>query len=120
MIRDLPSRWQSSVLVCAKCEKKLDGKGFGNSGGKRLSKLLRKRFGGGWGRKSAGGVVTTRCLGVCPRGAVTVVNGADPGRWLVVAAGTPIDEVEARLAGQEPKPLVLAARVSVPAGPPQP
>jgi hypothetical protein len=48
-------------------------------------------------------VVTTRCLGVCPRGAVTVVNGAHPGGWLVVAAGTPIAEVEARL-GLAPSP----------------
>jgi predicted metal-binding protein len=103
MIRDLPSRWQSSVLVCAKCEKKLGHEGFGKAGKKRLSKLLRKRLGGGWGRKARAGVVTTRCLGVCPRGAVTVVNGAHPGGWLVVAAGTPIAEVEARL-GLAPLP----------------
>jgi predicted metal-binding protein len=98
MIRELPSRWRSSVLVCAKCEKKLGNEGFGKAGGKRLSKLLRKRLGGGWGRKAQAGVVTTRCLGVCPRGAVTVVNGARPGEWMIVAAGTPIEEVEARLA----------------------
>jgi predicted metal-binding protein len=98
MIRELPSRWRSSVLVCAKCEKKLGNEGFGKAGKKRLSKLLRKRLGGGWGRKAQAGVVTTRCLGVCPRGAVTVVNGARPGEWMIVAAGTPIGEVEARLA----------------------
>lgn len=49
MIVDLPARWRASILVCAKCEKKLDKKGFGPKGNKRLSKLLRKRFGGGWG-----------------------------------------------------------------------
>jgi predicted metal-binding protein len=107
MIREFPSRWQSSVLVCAKCEKKLDGAGFGKSGKKRLSKLLRKRLGGGWGRKAKAGVVTTRCLGVCPRGAVTVVNGAKPDRWMVVPAGTPVDEVELRLGLVEPEPLVV-------------
>jgi predicted metal-binding protein len=108
MIRDLPSRWRSSVLVCAKCEKKLDGEGFGKSGRKRLSKLLRKRLGGGWGRKAKAGVVTTRCLGVCPRGAVTVVNGAKPDRWMVVPAGTPVEEVEQRLGLAEAEPLVIA------------
>ena len=57
MIVDLPARWRASILVCAKCEKKLDKKGFGPKGNKRLSKLLRKRFGGGWGRKARIGVI---------------------------------------------------------------
>jgi predicted metal-binding protein len=97
MIYDLPSRWRASVLVCAKCEKKLGNEGFGKKGQKRLSKLLRKRLGGGWGRKAKAGVVSTRCMGVCPKGAVTVVNGARPRDWLIVQAGTPVEQVEARL-----------------------
>jgi len=62
-----------------------------------LSKLLRKRAGGGWGRKAKLGVVSTGCLKVCPRHAVTVVNGARPRDWMIVQAGTPIEQVEARL-----------------------
>jgi hypothetical protein len=34
---------------------------------------------------------------VCPKGAVTVVNGARPRDWLIVQAGTPVEQVEARL-----------------------
>jgi predicted metal-binding protein len=110
MIRELPSRWRSSILVCAKCEKKLGNEGFGKAGRKRLSKLLRKRLGGGLGRKAKAGVVTTRCLGVCPRGAVTVVDGRHPDRWMVVAAGTPVEEVEARLEPALPLTMPPEAR----------
>jgi len=94
----LPARWRASVLVCAKCEKKLDKKGFGAKSDKRLSKLLRKRLGGGGkGRKAKIGVISTGCLKVCPRHAVTVVDGARPRDWMIVQAGTPVEQVEARL-----------------------
>ncbi len=106
MIVQLPSRWRSAILVCAKCEKKLGRKGFGKSGDRRLSKLLRKRA-GGKGRKAAFGVVSTGCLKVCPRGAVTVVDGARARDWLVVQAGTPIEQVESRLGLTDP-PAIAA------------
>ena len=97
MILDLPARWRASILVCAKCEKKLDKKGFGEKGKQRLSKLLRKRAGGGRGRKAKVGVISTGCLKVCPRYAVTVVDGARPRDWMIVQMGTPVEQVEARL-----------------------
>ena len=92
MIGRVRSRWERVVLVCAKCEKKLDG-GFGADGDQRLSKLLRKRA-GGKGRKAAFGIVSTRCLKLCPKGAVTVVDAPRPGEWLAVTAGTPLAEIE--------------------------
>lgn len=85
------------MLVCAKCEKKLDKKGFGPDGGKRLSKLLRKRAGRGKGRKAGLGIISTGCLKVCPKRGVTLVDGARPRDWIIVQAGTPIEQVEARL-----------------------
>jgi predicted metal-binding protein len=97
MILDLPARWRASILICAKCEKKLDKKGFGEKGKQRLSKLLRKRAGGGKGRKAGVGVISTGCLKVCPRYAVTVVDGARPRDWMIVQMGTPVEQVEARL-----------------------
>ena len=97
MIVRLPSRWQKVVLVCAKCEKKLGNAGFGSDGRKSLSKALRRRAGGGKGRKAALGVISTRCLKVCPKGAVTMVDGTRPRDWLIVSAGTPLAEVEAWL-----------------------
>jgi len=47
-------------------------------------------------------VIETKCLKLCPKRAVCVVNGARPGEWLVVEPGTPVDEVAARL-GLMPK-----------------
>ena len=96
MIRRARSRWQTAVLICRKCEKKLDG-GFGPDGGQRLSKLLRQRA-CGKGRKAGFGVIETKCLKLCPKRAVTVVNGARPDEWLVIAAGTSMADVEAALA----------------------
>ncbi|WP_420137047.1 hypothetical protein [Sphingomonas sp.] len=97
MILGVRAQWRASVLVCAKCEKKLDKKGFGADGKQRLSKLLRTRFAGGKGRKAGIGVMSVKCLKVCPKRAVTVVDGARPRDWLIVQSGTPIEQVESRL-----------------------
>lgn len=99
----VPSAWSAAVIVCGKCEKKLGG-GFGKGGDQRLSKLLAKRAGGGKGRKAALGVVTSKCLKICPKRAVTVIDGGHPGEWLIVSAGTPIDEVEALLGQRRGQP----------------
>jgi predicted metal-binding protein len=96
MRQSVPSRWAAAIIVCAKCEKKLGG-GFGKDRGQRLSKLLAKRAGGGRGRKAGLGVVASKCLKLCPKGAVTVIDGAHPDEWLIIEAGTPVEEVEARL-----------------------
>jgi len=90
------SNWSGAVLVCAKCSKKLDG-GFGDKGRTRLAKALRRHLKIGKGRKGAAGIVEVKCLGVCPRGAVTVVNGAAPDRWLLVRPGAELDELAREL-----------------------
>ena len=84
------SNWQNAVLVCRKCSKKLDG-GFGADGDERLAKALRKRLSLKKGRKAAAGIVEVNCLGVCPKGAVTVVNGAQSRDWLLVRRGADLD-----------------------------
>ena len=89
------SNWSTTVLVCAKCSKKLGG-GFGEKGKTPLAKAL-KQLGGGKKRKAPFGVVETKCLGICPKGAVTVVDAAHPGLWLVVEAGTEMEVVAERL-----------------------
>jgi predicted metal-binding protein len=90
------SNWSNAVLVCAKCSKKLDG-GFGPRGKAPLAKALRKHLGLKKGRKGAAGIVEVKCLGVCPRGAVTVVNGAQAREWLLVPEGADLDGVAAEL-----------------------
>ncbi|KQN91476.1 hypothetical protein ASE90_01280 [Sphingomonas sp. Leaf67] len=89
------SRWDKAVLVCAKCSKKLDG-GFGESG-KPLAKALRKHLKLKNGPKSRAGVVEVKCLDVCPKGAVVVVDSERPGDWLLVRPGDDLDAVAARL-----------------------
>lgn len=91
------SNWSNAVLVCAKCSKKLGG-GFGPKRKQPLGKALRKHLGLKKGRKAGAGVVDVKCLGVCPRGAVTMVNAAVSREWLIVPEGTDLDEV-ARAAG---------------------
>ena len=68
------SGWQGVVLVCGKCSRKL--------GGKPLAKTLRRRI--GKGRKAAAGVVEVKCLKLCPKGAVTVIDSRRPTEWLIV------------------------------------
>lgn len=89
------SHWTATILVCGKCSKKLGG-GFGEKGSTSLAKALCKR-GGGKKRKAAFGVIETRCLGVCPKGAVTVIDAAHPGQWLLIEEGTPTDMVTEQL-----------------------
>jgi predicted metal-binding protein len=84
------------VLVCGKCSKKVGG-GFGKKGRTPLAKALREVDSFGKGRKSAVQVTETKCLGLCPKGAVTVVDPRDPLQWLVVEAGEDVADVAARL-----------------------
>lgn len=86
------SNWRATILVCRKCTKKLGG-GFGDDDRHPLAKLLRKALGGGKGRKAAVGVIETGCLKLCPKRAVTLVDSRAPGQWLVVKAGTPVEDV---------------------------
>lgn len=94
------SDWRGAILVCRKCSKKLGG-GFGPKGKTSLAKALRKEIGGGKGRKAKMGIVEVGCLGICPKGAVTLVDTRHPGEWLIVREGVPVEDVVARL--EEPK-----------------
>ncbi len=96
------SNWDHAVLVCRKCSKKLDG-GFGRDGDERLARALRRHLSLKKGRKAATGIVEVNCLGVCPKGAVTVVNGAQAREWLLVRPGADLDALASHL-GLVPKP----------------
>ncbi len=95
--RTVASRWEGALLVCGKCSKKVDG-GFGDKRRIPLAKALRKWLGLGKGRKARFGIVETRCLGVCPKGAVCVVDSRRPGAWQLVEAGEDVADVAVRLA----------------------
>ncbi len=97
------SNWRNAVLVCRKCSKKLDG-GFGSDGDERLAKALRRHLKLKKGRKAEAGIIEVNCLGICPRGAVTVVNGSESREWLLVRPGADLDDLARKLglvAGEE-------------------
>lgn len=95
-LKTVRSDWANTLLVCKKCSKKIGG-GFGPKGKTGLAKALRAEFDVAKGRKGSLGIIEVKCLGVCPKGAVTVVNGAAPGEWLLVREGLPMAAVAAEL-----------------------
>ncbi len=89
------ARWTKAVLVCAKCSKKLDT-GFGDAD-RPLAKALRRHLKLRSGPKGAAGIVEVKCLDVCPKGAIVVVDGDRPGEWLLVRPGDDLGAVADRL-----------------------
>ncbi|WP_202820872.1 (2Fe-2S) ferredoxin domain-containing protein [Rhizorhabdus dicambivorans] len=77
------SEWRKAVLVCAKCTKRAKG-GFGKHGRRPLARELRALGNGRKGRKADFGVIETRCLKLCPKGRVVVVDASAPDAWLLV------------------------------------
>lgn len=92
MFRMIPAQWQTAILVCGKCSKKVGG-GFGAKGRKPLARMLRALGNGRKGRKADFGVIETSCLKLCPKNAVVVVDAARPKDWLLVRPGADVDEV---------------------------
>ncbi len=77
--------WTQAVIICRKCTKKLSG-GFGPDGTQSLPGAMRDAL-RQTGRRGEVGLLEVGCLGVCPRGAVTVVLGNAPGDFLIVGKG---------------------------------
>ncbi|WP_375270121.1 (2Fe-2S) ferredoxin domain-containing protein [Sphingomonas sp.] len=86
------ARWSGAVLVCGKCSRKLDG-GFGEKGRTSLAKALKHESGFGKERKASVGVIETKCLGICPKRAVMVVDTRVPDRWRIVAEGADVSRL---------------------------
>lgn len=78
--------WRDVILVCQKCGKKLDG-GFGPDGEESLARVLKRAL-RATGRRSTTRVMETKCMGLCPKGAVAVLPATAPGTILRIAAGT--------------------------------
>lgn len=95
-LKTVRSDWEGAVLVCGKCSKKIGG-GFGEGGKTSLVKALRRALGLKKGRRSRLGIVESKCLGVCPKNAVVVVDSGAAGEWLVVPAGAQLEDVVERL-----------------------
>lgn len=83
------------ILLCGKCARKLDG-GFGPKGKDTLRKTLRSALKERGHRRNVR-IIETRCMGICPKKAVTALNASGPGTILTVPTGTSADNVLAGL-----------------------
>ncbi|KAB7647576.1 hypothetical protein [Polymorphobacter fuscus] len=95
-IKSVPTPAVGLVAICGKCGKKLGG-GFGPGGGTSLGKALAAALRLPKPKRARLRIVETKCLKLCPKGAVAVVGSANPGQILVVPAGTPVAAVIRRL-----------------------
>lgn len=95
-IKSIPTPAVSVIAICGKCGKKLGG-GFGPSGGETLGKALRTALHLPKPKRARVRIVETKCLKLCPKGAVAVLDGNDPGHILVIPAGTPVTTIIDRL-----------------------
>lgn len=129
-VKTAPTAWRDVVLICRKCQKKLDGGGFGPDGDLTLKKALKRylkrdHIRVGKGRKAELALIHTGCFDVCPKGAVTVVNAARPDILLVVPAGADLLEVKSRLGVSDgrrnrPAPVVIGQATPPNPAPPEP
>ena len=78
--------WREMLLVCRKCGAKGKHGGFGPDGRDRLADALKQTL-RDLKRRREVRVIEVGCLGVCPKGAVTVVRGGAPGEMLLVPRG---------------------------------
>lgn len=88
-IESRPTPWNTVILVCGKCSRKLDG-GYGPKGKATLRSalrdVLRER-----GERRRVRVAETNCFGVCPKKAVVTLNATAPARLLTIPRGTGAD-----------------------------
>ncbi len=92
--------WQELVVVCGKCNRKLDG-GFGADGEDKLRTALKDALREA-GRRRQVRVIEGGCFGLCPKQAVTVVASRAPHQLLVVPAGTDAAEALERISPAAP------------------
>ncbi|MCC6919592.1 MAG: hypothetical protein IT548_10340 [Alphaproteobacteria bacterium] len=91
-IRRHRSKWRETVLICRKCTKKAKG-GFGRGGRLSLRKALRRKLRLGKGRAALIGLVEVDCFKLCPKRAVTVARGSDPGSLYAIPRRAPLGEI---------------------------
>jgi predicted metal-binding protein len=96
-IRPRPTPWQSIILLCGKCARKLDG-GYGPEKDATLRSALRMALKDAGHRRDVR-ITETRCMGICPKKAVTAVNASRPGTIFVIPVSTPPAEALKAIAG---------------------
>lgn len=100
-MKNARAHWEEVVLVCRKCSNKVGG-GFGPKQKTSLRKALRKELKLKKGRRASVGLVEVDCLKLCPKDAVTLVLGSEPGVFRKVPRGADIKEIAAELGLAKP------------------
>jgi predicted metal-binding protein len=103
-IRTRPTPWTTIILLCGKCARKLDG-GYGPKKDNTLRTALRVALKDAGHRRDVR-IIETRCMGICPKKAVTAVNASRPGTIFVVPAGMPTAEALKAIVGNEGSRMV--------------
>jgi predicted metal-binding protein len=99
-IRNRATPWKTIILLCGKCARKMDG-GFGPKGKDSLRDALRSGLRDAGHRRDTR-VIETRCMGICPKKAVTMINASRPGTINVVPKGTSMSEVMTKITDDQP------------------
>ncbi len=102
-IRQIPTAATRLLAICGKCSRKIDG-GFGPGDRQPLAKALKRSLALPKPKHAALRLVETRCLKLCPKGAVAIADSASPGFLIVVPAGTPLAEIAIELQLPPPPP----------------
>lgn len=112
-----PTHWRETLLICKKCSKKVKG-GFGPKSKTRLKKALAEKLALKKGRHATVGLIEVGCFDLCPKRAVTVAKGSEPGKFYVVPRGAPLDEIIATFGlGENPGPRAEGEAASAPGAP---
>ena len=85
-IQSRPTPWDTVILLCGKCSRKLGG-GYGPKGKATLRAALKQELKDqGYRRRVR--IAETKCFGLCPKKGVVTLNGTAPGRLLTIPRGT--------------------------------
>jgi len=76
----------------------MDG-GFGTNGKDMLRNILREAFRAKGLRRDVR-IIETRCMGICPKKAVTALNASRPDKIFTMPKGTAANEAVAQLMGE--------------------
>lgn len=95
-IRNVATTTRRFIAICGKCGKKLGG-GFGADAGRPLAKLLRRMVPATKGKRATLRIIETKCLDICPKGGVALLDSMQPEVVLIIAAATPLPVVMAGL-----------------------
>jgi hypothetical protein len=99
-IKSRSTPWKRVILVCGKCSRKLGG-GFGSKGEDSLRTVLRAELKvQGYGRSVR--IIETRCMGICPKKAVTMLDAGRPGTLYTMPEGKPAAEILRALEESQP------------------